>query len=101
MIFGGINETLDDTDEVINVDQELNAEPDDIVRTNLEAVYLAGTEETCSAEVDLYDLGTTRHLSGFRHHFINYVNTEPSQHQNLVSPRQTLIYVMCPWDHDI
>ena len=72
-LFDGIDESLDGFDEVIDSDQDLSAEPADEVITSLNAAYLAGTDETRSAEVDLYDSGTTRHMSGFFHRFFNYV----------------------------
>ena len=62
---------------MIGADQDLSAEPVDEVTTGLEAAYLAGTNETRSAEVDLYDSGTTRHMSRFFHRFFNYVETKP------------------------
>ena len=78
-LFNGIDELLDDVDGVIVADQQLNTEPEDsdVVTTNLETAYLAGTDETRSAEVDLYDSGTTRHMSGFFHRLFNYIETEP------------------------
>lgn len=38
---------------------------------------LAGSAKTRAAKVDLYDSGATRHMSGFRHRFLNYVEIEP------------------------
>jgi hypothetical protein len=76
-LFDGIDETLDDVDEVINTDQLTSAEPDGEVTTRLEAAYLIETAQTRSAEVDLYDSGTTRHMSGFFHRLFNYVETDP------------------------
>jgi hypothetical protein len=79
-LFDGVDESLDDFDGVIDADQHLSAEPiafEDEVVTSLEAAFLAGTDETRSSEVDLYDSGTTRHMSGFFHRFFNYVETEP------------------------
>jgi hypothetical protein len=78
-LFDGVDESLDDFDGVIDADQHLSAEPadEDKVKTSLEAAYLAGTDETRSAEIDLYDSGTTRHMSGFLHWFFNYVKTKP------------------------
>ena len=47
------------------------------IMIELDAAYLAGTDETHSAEVDLYDSGTTRHMSGFYHRLVNYVDIDP------------------------
>ena len=76
-LFDGVDETLDDGDAVMNVDQQICADPEEEVRTDLDATYLVGTAETRSAEVDLYDSGTTRHMSGFYHRLFNYVETKP------------------------
>ena len=76
-LFDGVDETLDDGDAVMYVDQQISANPDEEVKTGLEAAYLVGTAETRSAEVDLYDSGTTRHMSGFFHRIFNYVETKP------------------------
>ena len=76
-LFESIVDPLDDPDDVTDVDQTLNAVPENIVRTNLEAAYLVGTAETRTAEVDLYDSGTSRHMSGFRHRLFNYIETDP------------------------
>ena len=65
-LFDGIDESVDDVDEVIEVDQTISAE-ELVIKTDLDAAYLAGSDETRSAEVDLYDSGTTRHMSGFFH----------------------------------
>ena len=51
---------------MIDVDQTISAE-ELVIKTDLDAVYLAGSDETRSVEVDLYDSGTTRHMSGFFH----------------------------------
>ena len=45
--------------------------------SSFNAAYLAGTNETRSDEVDLYDSGATRHMSGFYHRFINFTDIEP------------------------
>jgi hypothetical protein len=78
-LFDVVDESLDGFDEVIDTDQHLSAEPadEDEIKTSLEAAYLAGTDETRSAEIDLYDSGTTWHMSGFLYRFFNYVETEP------------------------
>ena len=75
-LFDGIDQVLDDAEEVINADQLISAELNEEVTTRLEAAYLIGTAKTHSAEVDLYDLGTTRHMSRFFHQLFNYVETE-------------------------
>ena len=77
-IFDGIDEPLDKTlDEMIDVDQSISDDSENLITTDLEAVYLAGTNETRSAEIDLYDSGTTCHMSGFHHHLINFVDIDP------------------------
>jgi hypothetical protein len=53
-LFDGIDDILNDADEVINADQKISAVPEEEVRTGLEAAYLVGTTKTRSAEVDLY-----------------------------------------------
>ena len=76
-LFDDADGTLYVPDEITDVDQSINSVPEDIVEINLEMAYLAGTDETRSAEVDLYDSGTSRHMSGFFHKFINYVKIDP------------------------
>ena len=66
----------DGFDAVIDADQSFSAESTDAITTTLDAAYLAGTQETRSAEVDLYDSGTTRHMTGFFHRLFNYVETD-------------------------
>ena len=68
---------LDGPDELLSADQELGANSDDAPYTSFNAAYLAGTDETRSAEVDLYDSGATRHMSGFRHRFFNFTEIHP------------------------
>ena len=75
--FDGIDELLDDLDQAISANQELDIKPENGIKVRLEAAYLAGTDDTRSAEVDLYDSGTTRHMSGFLHRFHNYSETDP------------------------
>lgn len=75
--FDGIDELLDDIDQAISANQERNVEPEKQIKVHLEAAYLVGTEETHSTEVDLYNSGTTRHMSGFFHQLFNYVKTDP------------------------
>ena len=45
--------------------------------TTFSADELAGSAETRNAEVDLYDSGASRHMSGFRHRFIDIVEIDP------------------------
>jgi hypothetical protein len=59
------------------VDQMIDNDLEEPIKTNLESAYLAGTDETRSAEVDLYNSGTTRHMSEFYYRLINYVDTNP------------------------
>ena len=73
-IFDGIDEPLDGT---VDIDQTISDGFEGPITTDLDAAYLAGTNETCSAEVDLYDSGTTRHMSGFHHRLINFVDIDP------------------------
>ena len=40
-------------------------------------MYLVGTKDSQKIEVDLYDSGATRHMSGFLHKFINFVEIKP------------------------
>ena len=71
---------IDGVDEVLDADhddQSLGAIPEDIIRTSFDAAYLAGTNETRSVEVDLYDSGATRYMSGFLHIFSNFVEIDP------------------------
>ena len=75
-LFDGIDESNDGVDEMIDVDQMISAE-EPMIKTDLDAAYLAGSDETRSAEVDLYDSGTTRHMSGFYHRMINYTEIDP------------------------
>ena len=75
--FDGVDDPLDVPDDMTDVDQELGDVPEITVTTNLEAAYLVGNEETRTAEVDLYDSGTSRHMSGFRHRLLNYIDTDP------------------------
>jgi hypothetical protein len=42
-----------------------------------EASMLRGTPGPLSIDVDLYDLGVSRHMSGFRHRFVNFVKIPP------------------------
>jgi hypothetical protein len=45
--------------------------------TTFTAEELVGSAETQDVEIDLYDLGATRHMSGFRHKFVNMVEIDP------------------------
>ena len=76
-LFDNLDGTCDIPDEIIDVDQQIKIVPEDIVKINIEMVYLAGTDETRSAEVDLYDSGTSQHMSGFFHRLTNYVKIPP------------------------
>jgi Reverse transcriptase (RNA-dependent DNA polymerase)/gag-polypeptide of LTR copia-type len=76
-LFDSIDDPLDVPDDVTDIDQQLNAESESTVWTNLEAAYLVGTEETRTTEVDLYDSGMSRHMSGFHHRMFNYMDIEP------------------------
>ena len=62
---------------MIDVDQQSSYAPEDPVWINLEAAYLARSNETRSIEMDLYDSGTTRHMTGFFHQLFNYTDTTP------------------------
>ena len=76
-LFDDLDGTCNVPDEIIDVDQQIKIVPEDIVKINIEMAYLAGTDETRSAEVDLYDSGTSRHMSGFFHRLTNYVKIPP------------------------
>ena len=47
------------------------------ISTNFEYAYLVKTTDTRKLEVDLYNSGATRHMSGFFHKFVNFVRIEP------------------------
>ena len=65
-------------DEVLATDQGTSAEFDTTeIHAGFEYAYLVGTEETRNTEVDLYDSGATRHMSGYFHRFTNFINIEP------------------------
>ena len=53
-----------------------NAPDDDAAYTSLDVDQLAAAARPSDDEVDLYDSGATRHMSGFKHRFINFVKTE-------------------------
>jgi transposase InsO family protein len=72
-----ISDVLDEIDEASSANQKQGAEPENNIRTSFDFAYLAGTSETRSAEVDLYDSGATRHMSGFLHKFFNFVEIDP------------------------
>ena len=69
--FDGIDDLLDDIDQTISADLK------NVINVHLEASYLVGTDETHSSEVNLYNSGTSRHMSGFFHQFLNYTETDP------------------------
>ena len=53
-------------------------DPDDgAYTTSFSTDQLAGSAEARNVEVDLYDSGASRHMSGFRHKFIDLVDIEP------------------------
>jgi len=49
----------------------------DTAYSSLSAGNLAGSIETRNTNIDLYDSGATRHMSGFRHRFINFIEIKP------------------------
>ena len=70
--------TLSGDDDTLSGNKELlDNKLDDEAYSSFNAAYLAGTNETRSDEVDLYDSGATRHMSGFYHRFINFTEIEP------------------------
>jgi hypothetical protein len=92
--FGDIDDTINDSpdfDELKELDIPTikptstsidpfgpNSESDDgAYTTTFSADELAGSAESQNAEVDLYDSGASRHMSGFRHKFIDIVEIEP------------------------
>ena len=57
---------------------DTNSNPNEGAFTSMfSADELAGSAETCNMEVDLYDSGASRHMSGFHHKFINIVAINP------------------------
>ena len=74
-LFDEIDDSPDGIDEMIDVNQMISAQ--EPIKIDRDTAYLAGTDETRSAEVDLYDSGTTRHMTGFYHRLINYVDVDP------------------------
>ena len=68
---------FDGVDELLDATQKLSAEPKDVPDTSFDIACLAGTDETRSAEINLYDSGVTRHMSGFQHRFFNFVDIHP------------------------
>jgi hypothetical protein len=57
---------------------DADPDPDDgAYTTTFGANELAGSAETRNVEVDLYDSGASRHMSGFRHKFVDLVDIEP------------------------
>ena len=50
---------------------------DDEANSSLDYEVLAGAVGVKPTDVDLYDSGATRHMSGFRHRFINFTEIEP------------------------
>ena len=73
-----ISDLFDGIDDQPAINQFTSAKPNETeVRTGLEYAYLVGTEETRNAEVNLYDSGVTRHMSGYFHRFINFIKIKP------------------------
>ena len=52
----------------------LGAKPKEAPDTSFNPAYLTGTNDT---EVNLYDSGMTRHMSGFRNKFVNFAKIHP------------------------
>ncbi|KAF8807112.1 hypothetical protein BYT27DRAFT_7099637 [Phlegmacium glaucopus] len=69
-----LEDYIDLEDDILNGNLE---EPDD---TSPNAAYTSHTSSQITkpteVEVDLYDLGATRHMSGFHHKFINFIETK-------------------------
>ena len=73
-----ISTESDGIDEAISANQGLNAEVNyNNFDTSFDYAYLVGSSDTRKTEVDLYDSGATRHMSGFFHKFINFVRVDP------------------------
>ena len=73
-----ISDPCNSVDEALDADQGLDAGNEHInFSTNFEYAYLVGTSNTRKLEVDLYDSGATRHMSGFFHKFVNFTKIEP------------------------
>jgi transposase InsO family protein len=78
--YPGFDELEEHTCHLNNLAAPFRTEtdPDDgAYTTTFSADELAGSAETRNAEVDLYDSGASRHMSGFRHKFIDLVTIEP------------------------
>jgi hypothetical protein len=69
-----IPDLIDDVDEATIADQILDTIE---IRTGYEYAYVVGADEVRNTEVDLYDSGATRHMSGFLRKFFNFVKIEP------------------------
>ena len=70
--------TSDCDDALIPFGITTNPAPDDGAYTiTFGADELAGSADTRRNEIDLYDSGASRHMSGFRHKFIDIIKIEP------------------------
>jgi transposase InsO family protein len=67
---------VDDDDDFLVCESPL-IPLDDEANSSLEYAVLTETVGVKPTDVDLYDSGATRHMSGFRHRFLNFVEIEP------------------------
>ena len=65
-----------DKDKDKQVEEAWLAIDDEAAYSGLDTIQLVGVVKD-SVEVNLYDSGATRHMSGFGHKFINFVEIEP------------------------
>jgi hypothetical protein len=74
-----IPDSINDVDEATATDQILSAAELDTIEicTGYKYAYVIGADEIRNTEVDLYDSGATRHMSGFLRKFFNFVKIEP------------------------
>jgi hypothetical protein len=74
-----IPNSIDDVDEATNTDHNLSDAKLDIIeiRTGYEYAYIVGADDIRDTEVNLYDSGATRHMSGFLRKFFNFAKIEP------------------------
>src|ERR1700678_1487854 len=70
------SDSEDEDDLVKEINNQSKMSDDEAAYNGLDTIQLAGVAKD-SVEVDLYDSGATRHMSGFHHKFIDFVEIEP------------------------
>ena len=70
------SDSKDKDDLVKEISNQSKISDDKAAYSGLDTIQLARVVED-SVEVDLYDSGTTCHMSGFCHKFINFTNIKP------------------------